>query len=153
MHYSDKMEDTRFKLGRILGFAAAMLIPFTVLYLILDIREKNSVDMPLIIILFSLIVATSLIFLAFRKIIFFQGLKKGFLDFGVYITKGVNFVLLTFVYIFGVGLTSLIARIAGKSFLDIKKENKNDAQKNDEKTYWENYNLKKEKKDRYYNQF
>ncbi|MGV8141797.1 MAG: hypothetical protein ACP5NW_05135 [Candidatus Woesearchaeota archaeon] len=70
---------------------------------------------------------------------------KGFKDFGVIITTIVNSILLSITYILGVGITSIIARASGKRFLDVKKEKK--------KTYWKDYNLKKEDKDKYYRQF
>jgi DNA polymerase II large subunit len=52
---------------------------------------------------------------------------------------------LTGVYIVGVGLTSLTARIFKKHFLDIKMKNV--------KSYWIDLNLKKKKIEEYYRQF
>jgi hypothetical protein len=76
---------------------------------------------------------------------FTKGFREGFQDLGIYIQTIVNFASLLFIYIFGVGITSLIAKTAGKKFLNIKKTYK--------KTYWEDYNLSKEKEERYYRQF
>jgi len=77
---------------------------------------------------------------------FVKGVKKGFKDFGLGITAIVNAILLTLVYVIGVGLTAIVAKIFGKHFMDVKK------QKNI-KTYWKELNLKKEPTDNYYRQF
>ena len=74
----------------------------------------------------------------------FKGLKEGNKMFGEDIASLVNFILLTFVYFFGVGITSIIAKIFGKHFLESKK-NKN--------SYWSELNLSKRKKEEYYRQF
>ena len=66
------------------------------------------------------------------KGIIFMKLKKILkpLEFlGKIISSMVNFILLSIVYFLGIGLTSIIAKIFNKKFLDLKKENK--------KTYWE----------------
>ena len=58
----------------------------------------------------------------------------------------VNTILLSIVYIVGVGMTSLIAKITGKKFLDLNIQK-------DKESYWEDLELgKKELKD-YYRQF
>ena len=57
----------------------------------------------------------------------------------------INSILLTIVYFIGVGLTSIIAKIFKKNFLDLKISKK--------KTYWTNLNLKKELIKNYYKQF
>jgi len=77
---------------------------------------------------------------------FIKGFKQGFHDFGNGITNIINFILLSIVYFIGVALTSIIAKILGKHFMDIKQEKK-------KKTYWKDYNLKKEPIDNYYRQF
>jgi len=75
-----------------------------------------------------------------------KGFAEGFKDFGNNISIIINSVLLLVVYIFGVGITSLIAKIFGKHFLEMKLLKK-------EKTYWSNLNLKKKPIDEYYRQF
>ena len=77
---------------------------------------------------------------------FFTGFKEGFTEFGHNISTIVNSVLLSFVYLFGVGITSIIAKITKKYFLEteIKKS---------QKSYWSNLDLKKQKIDDYYRQF
>jgi hypothetical protein len=75
---------------------------------------------------------------------FFKGIKEGMKEFGQNITIIVNSILLSIVYLIGVGPTSIIAKIFGKSFLqkELVKE-----------TYWTDLNLEKEDKDNYYRQF
>ena len=53
---------------------------------------------------------------------FLNGLKEGNRMFGEDIASVINFILLTFVYLFGVGITSMIAKLSGKNFLEIKME-------------------------------
>ncbi len=76
---------------------------------------------------------------------FFIGLKEGFKQFGNFITNITNFILLFFVYFIGVGLTSIVAKISKKHFLDLKKENK--------ESYWKELNLTTQPKENYYRQF
>ena len=58
----------------------------------------------------------------------------------------VNSIILFFVYIIGVGLSSVLAKITGKQFLTLHL-NKNAA------TYWENLDIKKKPLKEYYRQF
>ena len=67
-------------------------------------------------------------------------------QFGEKITTVVNTVLLLLVYVVGVGLTSIIARIFRKHFL----ERKTSKQKT---SYWSDLNIKKQERDKYYKQF
>ena len=76
----------------------------------------------------------------------FKGFKAGFEDFPRYISTIVNAILLTIVYFIGVGLTSIVAKIVGKHFMETKVEKS-------KKSYWKEYNLEKEPKDNYYRQF
>jgi len=75
---------------------------------------------------------------------FFIGFKKGMAGFGQSISLLINTILLTFVYLLGVGLTSIVAKIVGKHFLDVKLK---------KGTYWSDLNLKKEDIEKYYRQF
>lgn len=77
---------------------------------------------------------------------FFSGFKKGFISFGQNIGLIVNVILLSFVYIVGVGLTAIAAKIVGKKFLEMK------LKKNSE-TYWNDLNIKKRETEKYYKQF
>ena len=66
-------------------------------------------------------------------------------NFGQGIAVIINTILLTFVYLIGVGLTSIVAKISRKHFLEMN------LSKND--TYWSDLNLKKKSIDKYYRQF
>lgn len=77
---------------------------------------------------------------------FFSGFKKGFLSFGQNIGLIVNAILLSLVYIIGVGLTSIAAKISGKKFMQIKLEK-------EKETYWNELNIKKRGMEKYYKQF
>jgi hypothetical protein len=78
--------------------------------------------------------------------VFFKGIGEGFKEFGQNITLIVNTLLLFLVYILGVGLTSLAAKLFRKHFLDKKVSKK-------QKTYWKTLNLKKKNIETYYRQF
>jgi hypothetical protein len=75
-----------------------------------------------------------------------RGIRKGMHRFGTDIAGLVNTILLTIVYFIGVGLTSIVAKLSGKRFLDTKLDRKS-------KTYWNNLNIKKRQADDYYRQF
>ncbi len=77
---------------------------------------------------------------------FLAGFKKGFSSFGYNISIIINSILLSIVYFIGVGLTSILAKLAGKHFLDVKKSLKRDS-------YWSNLNLRKKGIKGYYRQF
>jgi len=76
---------------------------------------------------------------------FIEGFKEGQKSFGESIAVIINSFLLTLVYVFGVGATSIIAKILGKKFLDLRFENK--------ASYWEDLNLSKGPMKEYYRQF
>jgi len=76
---------------------------------------------------------------------FFKNFKKGMTTFGNDISTIVNTVLLFVVYVVGIGVTSIVAKIIGKKFLDMKLSSK--------KSYWRSLNLKKKSVDDYYRQF
>lgn len=73
---------------------------------------------------------------------FFSEAKKGMATFGQTIAIIVNSILLLFVYLIGVGFTSVLSRIFGKKFLDLKLG---------KKTYWKK--VKKEGAESHYRQF
>jgi len=60
------------------------------------------------------------------------------------ISSLINFILLSFVYFVGIGLTSVIAKISNKKFLILKKENKD--------SYWEDKEVSNKFED-YFRQF
>jgi len=77
---------------------------------------------------------------------FFNDFKDGIKEFGHTINIIINTILLTFVYFIGVGITSIVATIFKKKFLDIEVSD-------NIKSYWSDLNLKKESIERYYKQF
>jgi len=78
--------------------------------------------------------------------IFLKGLKNGQKKFGESIATVVNSILLSFVYIIGVGVTSILAKILRKRFLELRLDKSKES-------YWEELNLNKEKMESYYRQF
>jgi len=76
---------------------------------------------------------------------FFKGFKQGMKSFGSNIALIVNTILLSLVYVMGVGITSIIAKLIGKRFLETKLSKKS--------TYWSDLNLKKKHIEEYYRQF
>ena len=77
---------------------------------------------------------------------FFKGIRKGMERFGLDIATLVNTIFLIPVYFIGVGFTSMLARITGKRFLELKLNKKM-------KSYYNNLNIKKRPLDEYYRQF
>ncbi len=77
---------------------------------------------------------------------FIKGFKAGQKSFGETIAVLVNSILLSFVYFIGVGGTSILAKIFGKHFLDLKINKQ-------AQTYWQDLNLELKDKGDYYKQF
>lgn len=75
---------------------------------------------------------------------FFRGFKKGTTNFGNYIATLVNTILLFFVYILGVGASSIMAKVTGKELLVMK---------TGKETYWGDLNIKTRSKQSHYRQF
>jgi len=75
---------------------------------------------------------------------FFNGFHRGTKYFNTNLSIIVNFLLLLIVYLMGVGLTSITAKIFGKHFLDMKKK---------KGSYWHDLNLKNKSIKEYYKQF
>ena len=76
---------------------------------------------------------------------FFKGIKEGNKFFAEAIVTLINTILLTIVYVLGIGITAIVAKIIGKTFLKLNLINS--------KTYWEDLNLEKKPKEYYYRQF
>ncbi len=74
---------------------------------------------------------------------FFAGFWKGFRNFSHVITDVVNFILLFAVYAVGVGIVSIIAKLLGKHFMDLKSSGSS----------WVIRNLKKRPVEEYYRMF
>ncbi len=77
---------------------------------------------------------------------FFKGLKQGMILFGHTIAGIINAILLSIVYVMGVGVTSIIAKLCKKHFLELKP-------KKEVKTYWDNLDIKTKTKQDYLRQF
>ena len=77
---------------------------------------------------------------------FFSGLRKGQKKYTEAVAALINSILLTLVYIIGVGLISIFAKIFGKNFLDTKIDK-------NKQTYWKELNLTKKPMEDYYRQF
>ncbi|MFH1403206.1 MAG: hypothetical protein ABIH11_02940 [Candidatus Altiarchaeota archaeon] len=75
---------------------------------------------------------------------FLRGFRKGFEGFGKHATGAVNSILLTIVYVLGVGPVSLAYRISGRHFLDMKKR---------DGTYYVERKTGEGKREEYYRQF
>ncbi|MBI3032858.1 hypothetical protein HYY69_05250 [Candidatus Woesearchaeota archaeon] len=78
--------------------------------------------------------------------LFFRGFKKGTTLFGYTIAGIVNTLLLMIAYVLGVGITSIIAKICKKHFLELKLNKQ-------AKTYWQDLNLKTSSREEYVRQF
>ena len=76
----------------------------------------------------------------------FKGAKRGFTGFGDLISTLVNATLLLLVYLLGVGITSVIAKLVRKHFLEME-TNPN------LESYWVDLNLEEDKVDNFYRQF
>lgn len=77
---------------------------------------------------------------------FLVGFKKGMREFAESIAQIVNTAVLLLVYLVGIGVTSILAKLFGKHFLDMNSS----VQRN---TYWSDLNLKEGDIDRFYRQF
>ncbi len=77
---------------------------------------------------------------------FFNEIKKGQKNFGEDIQSIINFIILTFIYFIGVGITSIFAKILNKHFLKLKISK-------DAKTYWQDYGKGDKKMEEHYRQF
>ena len=78
---------------------------------------------------------------------FLSGCRQGMALFGQNITLIINTSLLCIVYVLGVGMTSLIAKLAGKHFLEMRQK------KGEKESYWKDLDLKKKPIEGYYRQF
>lgn len=77
---------------------------------------------------------------------FIKGFLQGQKLFGESISVIINSFLLTIIYFLGVGLTSILAKIFRKNFLDLKLDTNADS-------YWYELNLTKKNWEEYFRQF
>ena len=73
-----------------------------------------------------------------------QGFKNGMKTFGDTLSAIVNSILLLFVYIVGVGITSIFAKISNKHFLE---------KDLDEESYWNDLDINEKNIEECYRQF
>ncbi|MAF35941.1 hypothetical protein CL622_02380 [archaeon] len=78
--------------------------------------------------------------------IYIKDFHNGIKEFGENISTLVNAILLGLVYVIGIGITSIIAKLAKKNFMEKKILKLNS-------TYWEELNLSKKSFNEYYKQF
>jgi len=81
---------------------------------------------------------------AFIKI--WEAIKKGFLAFSHFMQKIVNTILLSIVYFIGIGLTSLILKLFGKRFMELKLDKH-------AKSYYKNCDATKKQKSDFYRMY
>jgi len=77
---------------------------------------------------------------------FFNGFKRGIAFFTEKISMLINSFLLLILYFLGFGLTSIIAKLFGKTFLETKLSK-------EKKSYWSDVDLKNKNDASYYKQF
>jgi len=82
----------------------------------------------------------------FKRGGFFKEIKEGFKAYGDLIGTFVNSILLTIVYVIGVGITSILAKIVRKDFLEMKIDDSKE-------TYWNELNIGDEDLSLHYRQF
>ncbi|MBR9706737.1 hypothetical protein GOV14_06900 [Candidatus Pacearchaeota archaeon] len=78
--------------------------------------------------------------------LFFKGFIQGQKEFGKSITVLVNSIILTAVYIFGIGITCVFAKLFRKQLLELRLEK-------DKKSYWKDYHQNSNKMEDCCNQF
>ena len=76
---------------------------------------------------------------------FLVGFNKGMKNFGHNLALIINSILLSVVYLIGVGITSIFAKLFKKHFLDMKLLKRD--------SYWSDLDLKKKPIKEYYRQF
>ena len=74
------------------------------------------------------------------------GFVQGFRDFGRVLSGLVNLIILVPVYLLGVGIPSVLGKLTGKRFLKT-------GFGRSQKSYWEEYRLGRQKREKYYRQF
>ena len=77
--------------------------------------------------------------------LFFKGMRQGFRNFSNVITNVINFVLLLVVYFIGIGIVSVISKLSGRHFLELKKQNKS--------SNWHEHKVSKQPLEKYYRTF
>jgi len=116
------------RFGRGLGLAFAVCVFLAVSYLVSGKAGFHNIDLSAFVladgILFALAVAAAALVAACRRVDSFSlsdfagGFRHGFADFGHGVSYVVNFLLLSVVYVIGVGAVSLLTKAFGKKYMD-----------------------------------
>lgn len=77
---------------------------------------------------------------------FLSGLQNGVKIFGDNMNEIVVLILATMIYVFGIGITAIFAKLRGKHFLDMQIHKK-------QKSYWEDLQLGTKETSTYHRQF
>ena len=77
--------------------------------------------------------------------LFFKGIQQGFKNFSYTLTNIINFSLLSIVYFIGIGIVSVISKLSGRHFLDLKKQNK--------ASNWHEHKVTKQPLEKYFRTF
>jgi len=138
-------------LGSAVSLGLLIAIPFSIWYLHngqeAEARDFAQSFLYTILVLFVVVILFTL-YSSYRVQVhaFIKGVRSGMEKIGHLLAKAINSVLLLFVYVIGVGITSMIAKVAKKKFLDLEVSESRES-------YWEDLNLGKEEKQNYYRQF
>jgi len=154
LNKKDKQDNRISRLGRTLGFIGGYLLFNASLFFIFLVFNKipgnwsyfHFASITLLITLIGLVIKLLTGDNEDGNTIGTHPFLGGFRMFGRCVGLIVNSILLTIVYIFGVGLSSLLAKLFKKHFLDLKTKEENS-------TYWMNLNLRKKSLKDYYRQF
>jgi len=132
--------------GLCIGLFIFLIILNTIVFG-LDSFKANLVKIAaLVVVGFNLLMILNRHQLKSKSISHFSAFKEGFTDFNHIIMDTVNFVLLSIVYLFGVGPITIIARLSGKRFLDLNP-------KGSDKSYWKDNRLSKKPIEEYTRSF
>ena len=138
-------------LGAIGGFLLSTVLVYLVLSYLGKVSGFNGY-FKIIYVIFSILLIGILLKIWFGEwggthcVGFFADIKEGFKLYGEVIATVVNSVLLTIVYVIGVGLTSIFTKVIGKKFLEMKIDDSSE-------TYWNELNIGDEDMDSHYKQF
>lgn len=77
---------------------------------------------------------------------FFAGFRSGAMRVGHAIGEPINAILLTFAYIVGIGPVSIIGKLVGKRYIDVRHTT-------EEKSHWHDHVVKTEPLEKYRRQF
>ena len=115
----------KYRTGKFIGILYFIVffpsVIYSIFWILKPLIKGQKFDKTLGLILLAVIIIGILINLLKSRNKFFIGLKDGFGAIPKFIANVVNFILLSIVYFLGVGPVSVISKLIGKHFLDIKK--------------------------------